>query len=182
MGRVSGHCAAKEVGQGSAGRGLQSISRCCDFAMIPAFYVALHSHFFLNSRHRSQGTLLAKHQKGSFDYFRLSFVCSSGNMLQPGVSNGKFQLKHEKYLQKIPNMKHEKYLTVKAEGRHHSELPQRRRRTDLLTVLDGAGRWERSSILAPFQPSFSLSAAHVSSISAHLSPCWPISAHFSPVV
>lgn len=48
---------------------------------------------------RGTGTLLPKHQKGSFDYFRLSFVCNSGNMLQPGVSSGKFQFKHEKYLQ-----------------------------------------------------------------------------------
>lgn len=62
-------------------------------------FMLLCSHFFLNSRHGNQGTLLPKHQKGSFDYFRLSFVCNSGNMLQPGVSSGKFQFKHEKYLQ-----------------------------------------------------------------------------------
>lgn len=37
-------------------------------------FMLLCSHFFLNSRHGNQGTLLPKHQKGSFDYFRL-FVC-----------------------------------------------------------------------------------------------------------
>lgn len=133
--------------------------------MVPVFYVALHSHFFLNLRHRNQGTLLAKHQKGSFDYFRLSFVCNSGNMLQPGVSNGKFQLKHEKYLQ----------LEKQREDTALSSL-SRHGRMDLPTC-PGWGTAQGDGNAAPFWPHFSPISVSVLPTSA---PFLPISAHLSP--
>lgn len=91
-----------------------------------------------------------------------SFVCNSGNMLQPGVSSGKFQFKHEKYLQVE---KQQEDTALSSLSRHGwMNLP----------TCPG---WTQLH----FGPISALFPSHCGPHQLHFRPSQPILPHFSPL-